>query len=96
MLVLDVNGYYVGGKTTSQTQNKKENLNTFIQFFLQNLNTHIGNVRKSRLQRTIYDYRGMKIKGTEMRQDGTFYIAGKIIKNSILAINSEEFKNNHS
>ena len=46
----------------------------------------------------IYNYRGMKIKGTRNEAGwNSVYVAGKIIKKigPILAINSKEFNNNY-
>ena len=46
----------------------------------------------------IYDYRGMKIKGTRNEAGwNSVYVAGKIIKKigPILAINSKDFNNQH-
>ena len=99
----DVNGYYVGGKTgTSQNyKNKKENLNTFISIFPSQKPKYALLVMLENPQvakELIYDYRGMKIKGTRNEAGwNSVYIAGKIIKKigPILAINSEEFNNNY-
>ena len=81
----NVNGYYVGGKTgTSQNyQNKNENLNTFISIFpSQEPKYAAGNVRKPQVAKDlIYNYRGMKIKGTRNEAGwNSVYVAGKIIK----------------
>ena len=46
----------------------------------------------------IYNYRGMKIKGTRNEAGwNSVYVAGKIIKKigPILAINSKDFNNQH-
>ena len=99
----DVNGYYVGGKTgTSQNyKNKKENLNTFISIFPSQKPKYALLVMLENPQvakELIYDYRGMKVKGTRNEAGwNSVYIAGKIIKKigPILAINSEEFNNNY-
>ena len=99
----DVDGYYVGGKTgTSQNyKNKKENLNTFISIFSSQKPKYALLVMLENPQvakELIYDYRGMKIKGTRNEAGwNSVYIAGKIIKKigPILAINSEEFNNNY-
>ncbi len=99
----DVNGYYVGGKTgTSQNyQNKNENLNTFISIFPSQKPKYALLVMLENPQvakELIYDYRGMKVKGTRNEAGwNSVYIAGKIIKKigPILAINSEEFNNNY-
>ena len=99
----DVDGYYVGGKTgTSQNyKNKKENLNTFISIFPSQKPKYALLVMLENPQvakELIYDYRGMKIKGTRNEAGwNSVYIAGKIIKKigPILAINSEEFNNNY-
>mgnify|MGYP002020047422 FL=1 len=99
----DVNGYYVGGKTgTSQNyQNKDENLNTFISIFPTKKPKYALLVMLENPQvakELIYDYRGMKIKGTRNEAGwNSVYVAGKIIKKigPILAINSEEFNINY-
>ena len=99
----DVNGYYVGGKTgTSQNyQNKNENLNTFISIFPSQKPKYALMVMLENPQvakELIYDYRGIKIKGTRNEAGwNSVYVAGKIIKKigPILAINSEEFNNNY-
>ncbi len=99
----DVNGYYVGGKTgTSQNyRNKNQNLNTFISIFPSQkpkyaLLVMLENPQVAR--ELIYNYRGMKIKGTRNEAGwNSVYVAGKIIKKigPILAINSKEFNNNY-
>ena len=99
----DINGYYVGGKTgTSQNyQNKNENLNTFISIFPSQKPKYALLVMLENPQvakELIYNYRGMKIKGTRNEAGwNSVYVAGKIIKKigPILAINSKEFNNNY-
>ena len=82
----NVNGYYVGGKTgTSQNyQNKNENLNTFISIFPSQEPKYALLVMLENPQVAkdlIYNYRGMKIKGTRNEAGwNSVYVAGKIIK----------------
>jgi cell division protein FtsI (penicillin-binding protein 3) len=97
----NVYGYDVGGKTgTSQKYGKKnENLNTFISIFpAQNpkyaLLVMLENPQVA--HELIYDYKGMKIKGTRNEAGwNSVYVAGKIIKKigPILAIKNKEFYN---
>ena len=95
----DIHGYDVGGKTgTSQKYgNKNENLNTFISVFPSKNPKYALLVMLENPQVAsdlIYNYRGMKIKGTRNEAGwNSVYIAGKIIKKigPILAINNEEF-----
>ena len=95
----DINGYYVGGKTgTSQNyKNKKENLNTFISIFPSQkpkyaLLVMLENPKVAK--DLIYNYKGMKIKGTRNEAGwNSVYVAGKIIKKigPILAIKNKDF-----
>jgi cell division protein FtsI (penicillin-binding protein 3) len=95
----DIFGYDVGGKTgTSQMyRNKNENLNTFISIFPSKspkyaLLVMLENPKVAK--DLIYNYRGMKIKGTRNEAGwNSVYTAGKIIEKigPILAIKSEEF-----
>ena len=99
----DVNGYFVGGKTgTSQNYtNKNENLNTFISIFPSRKPKYVMLVMLENPQVAkdlIYDYRGLKIKGTRNEAGwNSVYVAGKIIKKigPILAIKSEDFNNQY-
>ena len=99
----DIHGYDVGGKTgTSQKYgNKNENLNTFISVFPSKNPKYALLVMLENPQVAsdlIYNYRGMKIKGTRNEAGwNSVYIAGKIIKKigPILAINNKEFYNKH-
>ena len=99
----NIHGYYVGGKTgTSQNyQNKSENLNTFISIFPSQKPKYALLVMLENPQVAkdlIYNYRGMKIKGTRNEAGwNSVYVAGKIIKKigPILAIKNEEFYNNY-
>ncbi len=99
----DVHGYYVGGKTgTAQNyQNKKENLNTFISIFPSKKPKYALLVMLENPQIAkdlIYDYRGMKIKGSRNEAGwNSVYVAGQIIKKigPILAIKSNNFNNNN-
>ena len=99
----DIYGYDVGGKTgTSQKYgNEKENLNTFISIFPASnpkyaLLVMLENPKVA--SSLIYNYRGMKIKGTRNEAGwNSVYTAGKIIRKigPILAINNEEFQYNY-
>ncbi len=99
----DIDGYYVGGKTgTSQNyQDKKHNLNTFISVFPTQKPKYALLVMLENPQvakNLIYDYRGVKIKGTRNEAGwNSVYVAGKIIKKigPILAIKSEDFKHHY-
>ena len=95
----DIDGYNVGGKTgTSQNYtNKNKNLNTFISVFptqkpKYSLLVMLENPQIAK--NLVYDYRGMKIKGTRNEAGwNSVYVAGKIIKKigPILAIKNEDF-----
>ena len=97
----NINGYYVGGKTgTSQNYlDKNENLNTFISIFPSSkpkyaLLVMLENPKVAK--DLVYNYRGMKIKGTRTEAGwNSVYIAGKIIEKigPILAIKSKDFNN---
>ena len=99
----DIYGYNVGGKTgTSQKYgNKNENLNTFISVFPSQDPKHVLLVMLENPQVAtdlIYDYRGIKIKGTRNEAGwNSVYVAGKIIKKigPILAIKNKEFYFKH-
>ena len=99
----NIYGYDVGGKTgTSQNYgNDKENLNTFISVFPSQDPKYVLLVMLENPQvasNLIYNYRGMKIKGTRNEAGwNSVYIAGKIIEKigPILAIKNEEFYNKH-
>ena len=99
----DIYGYEVGGKTgTSQHYRKKnQNLNTFISVFPSKHPKYVLLVMLENpkvAKDLIYDYRGMKIKGTRNEAGwNSVYVAGKIIKKigPILAIKNEEFYNNY-
>ena len=95
----DIHGYDVGGKTgTSQNyRNKNENLNTFISIFPSQkpkfaLLVMLENPKVAK--ELLYDYRGVKIKGTRNEAGwNSVYVAGKIIEKigPILAIKSNDF-----
>ncbi len=95
----DINGFNVGGKTgTSQNyKNKSENLNTFISIFPSHkpkfvLLVMLENPKVA--NDLVYNYRGVKIKGTRNEAGwNSVYVAGKIIKRigPILAIKNKEF-----
>ena len=99
----DIYGYDVGGKTgTSQKySNENKNLNTFISIFPSKSPKYVLLVMLENPQIAhdlIYDYRGIKIKGTRNEAGwNSVYTAGKIIKKigPILAINNDEFYNDH-
>ena len=99
----DIDGYNVGGKTgTSQNyKDKNDNLNTFISIFPAQKPKYTLLVMLENPQvakELIYNYRGMKIKGTRNEAGwNSVYVAGKIIKKigPILAIKNEEFNNQH-
>ena len=99
----DIDGYYVGGKTgTSQNyENKNENLNTFISIFPSQkpkyaLLVMLENPKVAK--DLIYEYRGLKIKGTRNEAGwNSVYVAGKIIEKigPILAIKTKDFNNHY-
>ena len=97
----DIYGYNVGGKTgTSQKYgDKNENLNTFISIFPAQSPKYVLLVmleNPKAAKDLIYNYRGIKVKGTRNEAGwNSVYVAGKIIKKigPILAINNEEFYN---
>jgi len=99
----NIYGYDVGGKTgTSQKYgNENENLNTFISVFPSKDPKYVLLVMLENPQVAtdlIYNYRGMKIKGTRNEAGwNSVYIAGKIIKKigPILAIKNKEFYNKY-
>ena len=99
----DINGYNVGGKTgTSQNySNQNENLNTFISVFPSQKPKYVLLVMLENpkvAKNLIYNYRGLKIKGTRNEAGwNSVYVAGKIIKKigPILAINSEDFNSQY-
>ncbi len=99
----DVYGYDVGGKTgTSQKYNdNKKNLNTFISVFPAKSPKYALLVMLENPQvasNLVYNYRGMKIKGSRNEAGwNSVYVAGKIIKKigPILAIKNKEFYNDH-
>ncbi len=97
----DIYGYNVGGKTgTSQNYgDNNKNLNTFISVFPSQKPKYVLLVMLENpkvAKELIYNYRGMKIKGTRNEAGwNAVYVAGKIIKRigPILAINNVEFNN---
>ena len=99
----DLHGYSVGGKTgTSQNYSAKDkNLNTFISMFPSQKPKYVLLVMLENpkvAKNLIYNYRGIKIKGTRNEAGwNSVYTAGKIIKKigPILAINNEEFEDKH-
>ena len=99
----DIYGYDVGGKTgTSQKYGKKnEHLNTFISIFPTKNPKYALLVMLENPQIApdlIYNYRGIKIKGTRNEAGwNSVYVAGKIIRKigPILAIKNDEFDQNY-
>ena len=99
----DIYGYNVAGKTgTSQYYNdKNKNINTFISFFSVSKKNYILLVMLDNPQvakNLIYNYRGIKIKGTRNEAGwNAVYSSGKIIEKigPILAINNKEVLNHH-
>ena len=97
----NIYGYDVGGKTgTSQKYgSERENLNTFISVFPSIKPKYVLLVMLENPQVAedlIYNYRGIKIKGTRNEAGwNSVYITGKIIKKigPILAIKNKEFYN---
>ena len=99
----DIYGYDVGGKTgTSQKYGKKnEHLNTFISIFPTKNPKYALLVMLENPQIApdlIYNYRGIKIKGTRNEAGwNSVYVTGKIIRKigPILAIKNDEFDQNY-
>ena len=99
----DINGYFVGGKTgTSQNyKDTSQNLNTFISIFPSqepkySLLVMLENPQVAK--DLIYNYRGMKLKGTRNEAGwNSVYVAGKIIEKigPILAIKDKDFNNQY-
>ena len=99
----DKDGYHVGGKTgTAESYgNTKNRINTFISIFPTyrpnySLFVMLENPKINR--NLIYDYRGVKTKAPYNTSGwNSVYVAGKIIEKigPILAINNEEFTNQH-
>jgi len=99
----DIYGYNVSGKTgTSQYyDDENKNINTFISFFTASKKKYILLVMLDNPQvakNLIYNYRGVKIKGTRNEAGwNAVYSSGKIIEKigPILAINNKEVPNHH-
>ena len=99
----DINGYFVGGKTgTSQNyKDTSQNLNTFISIFPSqepkySLLVMLENPQVAK--DLIYNYRGMKLKGTRNEAGwNSVYVAGKIIEKigPILGIKDKDFNNQY-
>ena len=95
----DINGYYVGGKTgTSQKYGDEDsNLNSFISIFPSQNPKYALLIMLENPQiatNLIYNYRGLKIRGSRNEAGwNSVYVAGRIIKKigPILAINNEDF-----
>ena len=100
----NIYGYDVGGKTgTSQKYgSENENLNTFISIFPAENPKYVLLVMLENpkvASDLIYNYRGMKIKGTRNEAGwNSVYTAGQIIRKigPILAIKNEEFYNKYA
>ncbi len=99
----DIYGYNVSGKTgTSQYyDDESKNINTFISFFTVSGKNYILLVMLDDPQiakNLIYNYRGIKIKGTRNEAGwNAVYSSGKIIEKigPILAINNKEILYHH-
>ena len=99
----NIYGYNVSGKTgTSQYYNEEDkNINTFISFFRVLNKNYILLVMLDDPQiaeNLIYNYRGLKIKGTRNEAGwNAVYTSGKIIEKigPILAINNKDVHNHH-
>tara|TARA_B100001093_G_scaffold321470_1_gene306803 strand:+ start:7854 stop:9581 length:1728 start_codon:yes stop_codon:yes gene_type:complete len=99
----NIYGYNVSGKTgTSQYyNNKNKNINTFISFFSVSKKTYTLLVMLDDPQIAkdlVYNYRGMKIRGTRKEAGwNAVYSTGKIIEKigPILAINNKEVPSHH-
>ena len=99
----NIYGYNVSGKTgTSQYyDDENKNINTFISFFTASNTNYILLVMLDNPQiakNLIYNYRGVKIKGTRNEAGwNAVYSTGKIIEKigPILAINNKEVLNHH-
>jgi len=99
----DIYGYNVSGKTgTSQYyDDENKNINTFISFFTASEKNYILLVMLDDPQiakNLIYNYRGIKTKGTRNEAGwNAVYSSGKIIEKigPILAINNKEVLNHH-
>ena len=95
----DIEGFSVGGKTgTSQNYNdKNKNLNSFISIFPSHKPKYALLVMLEDpkvAKNLIYNYRGIKIKGSRNEAGwNSVYVAGKIIKKigPILAIKNNDF-----
>ena len=99
----NIYGYKVSGKTgTSQYyDNENKNINTFISSFTVSNKDYVLLVMLDDPQiakNLVYDYRGVKIKGTRNEAGwNAVYSSGKIIEKigPILAINNKEVPNHH-
>ena len=99
----DIYGYNVSGKTgTSQYyDDKNKNINSFISFFTVSDKNYVLLVMLDDpkvAKNLVYNYRGLKIKGTRNEAGwNAVYSSGKIIEKigPILAINNKEVLNHH-
>ena len=99
----DKNGYYIGGKTGTAEGygNKKSRINSFISVFPTNKPNYtlLVMLENPKINKDLlYDYRGIKTKAPYNTSGwNSVYVAGKIIQKigPILAINNEEFTNQH-
>ena len=99
----DKNGYYIGGKTGTAEGygNKKSRINSFISIFPTNKPNYtlLVMLENPKINKDLlYEYRGIKTKAPYNTSGwNSVYVAGKIIQKigPILAINNEEFTNQH-
>ena len=99
----DKNGYYIGGKTGTAEGygNKKSRINSFISVFPTNKPNYtlLVMLENPKINKDLlYEYRGIKTKAPYNTSGwNAVYVAGKIIQKigPILAINNEEFTNQH-
>ena len=99
----DKNGYYVGGKTgTAESYGVEKNrINSFISIFPSNKPNYTLFVmlENPKINKDLtYNYRGVKTKAPYNTSGwNSVYVAGKIIEKigPILAINNEDFTNQH-
>jgi cell division protein FtsI (penicillin-binding protein 3) len=99
----DKNGYYIGGKTGTAEGygNKKSRINSFISVFPTNKPNYtlLVMLENPKINKDLlYEYRGIKTKAPYNTSGwNSVYVAGKIIQKigPILAINNEEFTNQH-
>ena len=99
----DKDGYFVGGKTGTAEgyDNNKDRINSFISVFPTNKPNYslFLMLENPKLNKDlVYNYRGMKTKAPYNTSGwNSVYVTGKIIEKigPILAINNDEFLNQH-